>query len=416
MELKDDVFFCAPPRTLMGIGARRRLAPLMAHLGYRKGVLVTDTFFSKDSNWVDDYLKEAKAAGIETIVYDKGHADPTTALCDAATAELRSQMDGIDHIVGLGGGSNIDLAKALCATLKSGLPVRHFVSEAPKPYDAIDLIAIPTTAGTGSEATPGAILVDAENATKVAVMDNSLRPKIAVIDPEYTFYCPKRVTGDAGIDALTHAIESYVTEESFLFARGTDPDPGYSGRHHLSKVFAKESIALCGRYLETVYEDGSNQEARMGMAYASYYAALSYGSSGLNAGHGTAYAVAGLTHESHGSTNAVMLPYVLDALVETRAPELAEVATLLGVEGTDEEKVRNLSKRVRDIVEHLDIPSNLAAFGVREDQLDLLLKDAIEVTRLFEAFPVSNKHEAYKQIIHNAWHGRLLSDAMATSQ
>lgn len=96
--------------------------------------------------------------------------------------------------------------------------------------------------------------------------------------------------------------------------------------------------------------------------------------------------------------------------METRAPELAEAATLLGVEGTQEEKVRGLSKRVRDIVEHLDIPSNLADFGVREDQLDTLLKDAIEVKRLFDAFPVNNRHEAYKQIIHNAYHGRLISD------
>lgn len=410
MELKDDVFFCAPPRTLMGIGVRRRLAPLMAHLGYHKGVLVTDTFFSQQSPWVKEYIELASAAGIETIVYDKGHADPTTTLCDEATQELMPQIDGVDHIVALGGGSNIDLAKALCVTLKSGKSVRDFVKEATRPFDALDLIAIPTTAGTGSEATPGAILVDTENATKVAVMDNALRPKIAVVDAEYTFNCPKRVTGDAGIDALTHAIESYVTEDSFTFGRGTDPDPGYSGRHHLSKVFARESIALCGQYLEAVYTDGSNKEARQGMAYASYYAALSYGSSGLNAGHGTAYAVAGLTHESHGSTNAVMLPYVLDALVETRAPELAEAATLLGVEGTQEEKVRGLSKRVRDIVEHLDIPSNLADFGVREDQLDTLLKDAIEVKRLFDAFPVNNRHEAYKQIIHNAYHGRLISD------
>lgn len=410
MELKDDVFFCAPPRTLMGIGARRRLAPLMAHLGYRKGVLVTDPFFSQESNWVKEYLAAAQAEGIETIVYDKGHADPTTTLCDAATAELYPHMHEVDHIVALGGGSNIDLAKALCATLKTGLPVRHYINDVAKPFEAIDLIAIPTTAGTGSEATPGAILVDVENATKVAVMDNSLRPKIAVIDPEYTFNCPKRVTGDAGIDALTHAIESYVTEDSFAFARGTDPDPGYSGRHHLSQVFAKEAVALCGRYLEAVYDDGSNHEARMGMAYASYYAALSYGSSGLNAGHGTAYAVAGLTHESHGSTNAVMLPYVLDALIESRAPELEVVATLLGVEGNSEAKIRGLSKRVRDIVEHLDIPSNLADFGVREDQLDTLLKDAIDVTRLFDAFPVKDRHAAYQQIIHNAWHGRLISD------
>lgn len=410
MQLNDDIFFCAPPRTLMGNGARKRLAPLLSHLGYRKGLLVTDTFFSKNSPWVDEYLKEAKSAGLEVMVYDKSHADPTTALCDTATAELRSKVGELDHIIALGGGSNIDLAKALCLTLKTGRPIKSYVIDDVRPFDAIDLIAIPTTAGTGSEATPGTILVDPENATKIAVMDNSLRPKVAVIDPEYTFNCPARVTGDAGIDALTHAIESFVTEDSFLFSRGDDPDPGYSGRHHLSRIFAKEAIALCGRYLETVYEDGKNIEARTGMAYASYYAALSYGSSGLNAVHGIAYAVAGLTHQSHGSTNAVMLPYVLDALVETRFDELLEVAALLGVEGDPDTMVKGLSKRVREIVQHLEIPTNLKDFGIQEEQLEELLDEALKVTRLLEALPVAQKKQAYKKIIHNAWHGRLLGD------
>ncbi len=314
MRPEDLVHFCPPGRLIIGCGARHQLPELLARLGYRRGVLVTDSFFTGHTPWVGEYREAARRHGIDTLVYDGGLPDPTTTLCDEATASVRERLAGAapDHVIALGGGSNIDLAKALSLTLPEGRPIAAFTGDIGG-CRPLPLIALPTTAGTGSEATPGAILLDPANATKIAVMDNELRPRIALIDPEFTYTCPPRVTADAGIDAFTHAIESFLTLDSARFERGGNPDPGYTGRSALTMLFARESMRLCFAWMERAYQHGDDTEARIGMAYASLYAALSYGSAGLNAVHGIAYAVAGQTHKSHGSTNAVMLPYVLDA-------------------------------------------------------------------------------------------------------
>jgi alcohol dehydrogenase len=410
MRAEDSIFFCPPGRLIIRAGARAELPGLVAHLGWRNGVLITDKFFAEQTPWVRAYLDAAAAHGVATVVFDGGAPDPTTVLCDEATRSVRDSLGGKapDHIIALGGGSNIDLAKAVSLTLPAGRPIADFVGGVPSDARPIPMIAVPTTAGTGSEATPGAILIDPHNATKVAVMANALRPQVAIIDPELTYSCPPRVTADAGLDALTHAIESYVTTDSWAFDRGGSIDPGYSGRSSVTMMFARESIALCARYLLRVYQDGQDVEARTGMCYASIYAALSYGSAGLNAVHGIAYAVASETHRSHGSTNAVMLPYVLQALAQTRTPELVEVARLFGIRREDPRRaVTELCASLRDLVAMLGIATTLKDFGVAEDRLPALCDDALGVTRLAKAFPVADVRGAYRDIVRRAYRGEL---------
>jgi alcohol dehydrogenase len=280
MRVDDHVYFCAPSRLIVGRGARAQLPALLKRLGYRRGLLVTDRFFTSATPWVDELVRGAAAEGVDLVIFDGGVPDPTTSLCDEATAAVRTQLAGVppDHVIALGGGSNIDLAKALCLTLPVGRPIDAFAGVIDSATPVLPLVALPTTAGTGSEATPGAILVDPTNATKVAVMDNRLRPVVALVDPEFTYTCPPRVTADSGIDAMTHAIESYLTRDSAAFDRGGQADPGYSGRNALTMLFAREAIALCARYLPRCYRDGADTEARTAMCYASLYAALSYGS------------------------------------------------------------------------------------------------------------------------------------------
>ncbi|SPA02376.1 putative Iron-containing alcohol dehydrogenase [Cupriavidus taiwanensis] len=419
MRVEDLVYFCAPARLVMGAGCRAQLPALLRRLGYRRGLLVTDTFFTGATPWVDELVADARAHGVELLVYDGGVPDPTTTLCDAATAAVRERQGSValDHVIALGGGSNIDLAKALCLTLPGGKPVRAFLGSIDAGTPILPLVAMPTTAGTGSEATPGAILVDPDNATKVAVMDNRLRPAVALVDPEFTYTCPQRVTADAGIDALTHAIESYLTLDSASFDRGGEADPGYSGRNALTMLFAHESIRLCGRYLLRSCQDGTDREARIGMSYASVYAALSYGSAGLNAVHGIAYAVAGQTHLSHGTTNAVMLPYVLDALGDVRREELLAIARLLGIgDGDPDLAVARVPRAVRSLVAAVGLPTTLQACGIPAGDVDTLVRDALAVTRLAKAFPVPDVCARYDAIVRNAWAGTLSAEAHAPAQ
>lgn len=409
MRVEDLIHFCAPARLIMGCGTRAQLPALLKRLGYQSGVLVTDSFFCEKTPWVNEYVEAAEALGMQTLVFDGGLPDPTTTLCDSATDEVRSLLQGrrLDHVIALGGGSNIDLAKALCLTLPEGRPVRDFVGDIAG-CTPLPLIALPTTAGTGSEATPGAILVDPSNATKVAVMDNALRPQIALIDPEFTYTCPPRVTADSGLDALIHAMESFLTVDSCEYQRDGHADPGYSGRSALTMLFARESMRLCFEALEPVYVDGSDYKARNAMAYASLYAALSYGSAGLNAVHGIAYAVAGITHKSHGSTNAVMLPYVMDALRSTRRIEMLEIARMLGIDCSQEEAaLRAVPVWLREMIGRLGIATDLQSFGIRHEQLPGLIRDALGVTRLVKAFPVADAEACYQHIIENAFTGVL---------
>lgn len=410
----DRLHLCFPARLLAGPGCRRELAPLLQRLGLRRGLLVTDRFFAEQTPHVREQVALAAAAGGTLWVYDGGLPDPSVTLCDAATEAARAMAGaaGFDHVIALGGGSNIDLAKVLALTLATGRRTRECVGDLAG-CRPLPLVAIPTTAGTGSEATPGAILVDPENATKVAVMDNALRPAIAVIDPELSHSCPPRVTADAGIDAFTHAIESYMTIDSARYDRAGHPDPGYSGRSAPTMLFARESIRLCLRWLEAAYRDGANTEARLGMAYASLYAGLSYGSAGLNAVHGIAYAVAGLTHAPHGTTNAVVLPYVLDALRDVRRAELLDVAAMCGldVQHDPDAALRAVPVRVRALVAALGLPTTLAAMGIGADQLDGLTREALAVARLSKALPVPDVAARYADIVARAHVGRLAGDA-----
>ncbi len=167
-------------------------------------------------------------------------------------------------------------------------------------------------------------------------------------------------------DALTHAIESYLTIDSADYDRAGHPDPGYSGRSALTMLFARESIRLCASFLKRCYDDGADETARAAMCQASLYAALSYGSAGLNAVHGIAYAVAGLTHRSHGTTNAVMLPYVLGALAKTRRTELLDIAALFGVSAeTDADAtIARLCHTLRELIASLGIPTDLRSLGI----------------------------------------------------
>lgn len=408
MHSTEKVFMSWPSRLIFGVGERRALPALLKKLGYANALIVTDEFFTGRSNIVRDIVDGLSAVGIGSLVFDGGKPDPSVRLCVEAAEWMRRTASErkIDHLIAIGGGSNIDLAKVLSVTLKYGGHPDAYIGEGRIPGKPLPLVAIPTTSGAGSEITPGAILVSDHASTKVALMDNDLRPAVVVVDPELTVSCPPKVTAEAGIDALTHAIESYLTCDSENFDRAGNPDPGYSGRSHITKIMAAESIRLCYEHLPTAYRDGANIEARSGMAYGSLLAAFSYASAGLNAVHALAYALANLTHASHGSTNAVFLPYVMDALLESRFSDLAHIGKLAGLQADNESALaRKAITHTRELVGALGIPMTLKGFGVTEGDLEGLVENGLGVTRLIKAFPVHNLNATCLGIVRNAFNG-----------
>lgn len=409
MLSSDKVFMGWPSRIIFGCGERSALPLLLKKMDYRNALIVTDRFFTQKSSIVSELTQALDAAGIASRVFDGGLPDPSVDLCMGAcrwVAENGGQQ--IDHLIAIGGGSNIDLAKVLSVVLKYGGHPEQYIGEGRLPGKPLPLVAIPTTSGAGSEITPGAILVSDKASTKVALMDNDLRPGIVVVDPELTLSCPPKVTADAGIDALTHAIESYLTCDSAVFDRAGNPDPGYSGRSHFSKLMAGEAIRLCFAHLPGAYGNGGNLEARTGMAYGSLMAAFSYANAGLNAVHGLAYALANLTHATHGSTNAVFLPYVMEALLPVRRSDIAQIGRLAGLSGSDEtDLARQAVLHTRDLIASVGIPTTLKDFGVTESDLEGLAENGLGVARLTKAFPIQPAAQAYRAIVRNAYKGML---------
>ncbi|HSV47380.1 MAG TPA: iron-containing alcohol dehydrogenase [Ramlibacter sp.] len=408
-QLFEPIHFCCPSRILFGSGVRHQVPALLRHLGFRAAVLVTDGYFAGPGRAGAELAAALLAAGIECRVFDGCLPDPTLAQCDQATRALIGRIDA-QCVIALGGGSSIDLAKALTLTLVGGQPAASFVGLSSLPHDPLPLIALPTTSGTASELTPGAILVAADGQTKVAIMDNKLRAQVAVIDPELSISCPARVTADAGVDALAHAIESYITQDASLFDREGHPDPGYSGRNALTRMFARESIRLCFAHLHRAYEQPDDMTARSGMALASLYAGLSYGSAGLHGVHALAYGLAALTHAPHGTTNAALLPYVMAELAQERMAELCEIASMAGVHPTVSRTRAGAlaaARHVRSLIASVGLPTDLAQMQVSRDDLASLVSAGLGVQRLTKAFPAPHSEERYAAIVEAAFQGRL---------
>src|SRR5205814_4924293 len=169
-------------------------------------------------------------------------------------------------LVGLGGGSNMDLAKLTAVLLKHGGGPRDYVGDDKIPGPIAPLICVPTTAGTGSEVSAAAVVTDTENKIKVGILSNYLRPRVAVVDPMLTVSCPPKVTADSGIDALTHAIEAFTAVDNASFPLPSDERSVYQGRHPMGNMCAEKAIALIGQYLRRAVADGNDLDAREGMA------------------------------------------------------------------------------------------------------------------------------------------------------
>jgi alcohol dehydrogenase class IV len=407
----SSFYFCGPQRMLFGWGIRERLPALLTRMRLQHIAFVSDPFFAREGAPGEALVQALRASGAEVAVFDKCSPDPSLHDGDTARDRLRQSSIAFDCVVVMGGGSAIDLAKVLCLTLRHGGPAARFVGQRIE-LEPLPLIALPTTAGTASELTPGAILVAADGVTKVAIMANDLRARVAVVDPELTVSCPPRVTADAGVDALTHAIESFLTQNSEDFDLEGDVDPGYSGRSHLTRIFAREAMRLCHRHLQTAYREPGHREARTGMALASLYAGLSYASAGLNAVHALAYGVAALTHAPHGTTNAVILPYVLQDLVTDRAEDLKEIAMIFrGADRPDQKDANGAPHMaalyVRDLIGSVGVPIHLRALGVLREQLPSIVDAGLGVQRLTKAYPGGRAGERYTRIVESAFTGQL---------
>jgi alcohol dehydrogenase class IV len=311
-----------------------------------------------------------------------------------------------DAILGLGGGSNMDLAKITATVLAHGGSPKDYVGDDQVPGPILPLICLPTTAGTGSEVSAATVLTDTENKIKVGILSNYLRPKAAVIDPLLTVSCPPKVTADSGIDALTHAIEAYTAVDNADFPLPPGERTVYQGRHPFGDLFAEKAIASIGVHLRRAVAHGNDLDAREGMALAATLAGLAFSNVGVAAVHALEYPVGGATHCSHGAGNGLLLPYVMRFNLPARKKEFATIARLLGenVTGLDEDQsAERAIAAVERLRADIGIPLRLRDIGVRREQLRSFAEKAITIKRILRVNPRPATVEDLEEILQAAY-------------
>jgi len=357
---RQSVFF-APPLSLFGPGVHERTAAQVKAVGGTRPFLCTDKGMVQAG--ISDHLTGIlrKGLGTDVVVYDGVIPNPTDATAQEAVELFR--REGCDVLVSLGGGSAHDCAKAVGILAAHGGTVDDYVGLDRVPGPIPPLVAVNTTAGTGSDVTRIAVLTDPEKRAKRPIIDWKITPTAAVNDPVLMEGMPPALTAATGLDALTHAVEAYLS---------TSASP-------VSDALALEAVALIGRWLPKAYADGKNGAAREKMAYAQHLAGLAFNSAGLGYAHAMAHPLGGRYDLPHGVCNAVLLPHVLDFVLLAAWERLARLARVLGeaVEGLTERRAAERAvEAVRRLVRELGVPERLSSLGVRDQDVPELAREA----------------------------------------
>lgn len=375
--------FYSAGQLLFGFAAIQQLPCLLLRRQWTSVLIVTDRRLV-DAGIVNAVVAPLREAQIAVAIFDEGEAEPSIEVALRAAELARRCRPAV--VVGLGGGSNMDLAKitALLAT-HGGHPSDYFGWDR-VPGPVLPLACVPTTAGTGSEVSHAAVLTDVANKIKVSTLSNYLRPAIAVVDPALTMTCPKQVTADSGIDALTHAIEAYVAVDYDQLAEPS----AYEGRYGLADCLAEKAIQLIGEHLITAVTQPADRVAREGMALAATLAGIAFSNAGLGLVHALEYPLGGTLHCSHGAGNGLLLSHVMRFNLPERVQSMARIAQLLGesIEGLTPHAAAERSivavERIRDAI---GIPARIRDLGGSTEQLPEFAKKAFAIKRLLQVNP-----------------------------
>lgn len=393
--------FHSAGQVVFGSNAVEQLGMLTDELAARRVLVVTDAQLQK-AGIVDRAVSSLVAAGLSVEVYAEGVPEPAlhhAEACAKFAATVRP-----DAVVGLGGGSNIDLAKITAVLLTFGGTPRDYLGEARIPGPTMATICLPTTAGTGSEVSCSAVLTDEDNDVKVSTLSNHLRPRLALVDPTMTLTCPPKVTADSGIDALTHAIEAYTATDSVDLL--PEHKSIYQGSNPLGDALAEKAISLIGANLIKVVREPNDLAAREAMSLGATLAGLAFSNAGVALVHALEYPVGAVTHCSHGAGNGLFLPYVMGFNLPARANKLARVAQLLGecVQGKGEIDAAKLAiAAIERLNESIGIPCRLRELGANRAQLPLFAEKTFGIKRLLRINPRAASLEDLQRILEEAF-------------
>ncbi|EFI71157.1 MULTISPECIES: lactaldehyde reductase [Segatella] len=346
-----------------GPGARKEIPGVVARLGYKKALVVTDKGLMKFgvAKMVLDVLDDAK---IPYEIYDEVKPNPTVTNVKNGVEALKNAQ--ADFIVAIGGGSSMDTAKGIgivCTNPEfSDIVSLEGVADTKK--KSVPIIALPTTAGTAAETTINYVIIDEEKQKKMVCVDPNDIPAVAIVDAELMYSLPASLTAATGMDAMTHAIEGLITKAAW----------------EMSDMFELKAINMIHRYLPVAVEDPKNAEARDGMAVAQYIAGMAFSNVGLGVDHGMAHPMSALHDVPHGVACAILLPTVMRFNAPAALDKYVDIAKALDVykEGmTKEEAAEAACNEIRDMSIRVGIPQHLSELGITENDIDALADQAI---------------------------------------
>ena len=363
--------FHTTPQLHFGQGSLERLPQELKQWNPHSILLVSDP----------GVLKAGITAKVETLIVDAGYRvtifsevepDPRIETAEACANAARSCK--ADVIIGVGGGSAMDIAKVAAVLAYSKQHIQSMFGIEQVNAAGLALILVPTTAGTGSEVTHIAILSDEQEHLKKGIVSKFLFPRLAIVDPLLTLGVPAAVTAASGMDALLHAVEAFTSKNA----------------NDLSDTLARRAMRLISENLRDAYQNGQNLEARTGMLEGSMLAGMAFANAGVTAVHAFAYPIGAEFHIPHGVANSIMMGPVLTFNISGNPAKFAEVAECISekIDGTSVQDRAELSVAIMKQLAHdIDIPKNLSSFGVRKEHIPNLADGVLKVTRLLANNP-----------------------------
>ena len=360
------------PEQISGEGSLAKLPKFAKEKNFRSALLVTDQGLMS-LGMAQPIIDGFKAEGLNIVVYDKVVPNPTITNIEEGLKLYKE--NNCDVIIALGGGSPMDCAKGIGARVArpgKSIPKMKGLLKVFKKLPP--LVAIPTTSGTGSEATLAAVISNPDTHEKYPINDPVLIPRYAVMDPLLTVGLPKHITSTTGMDALTHAVEAYIGSENTAN----------------TKKYAIEATQLVFKYLKRAYDNGQDKEARNMMQKASLLAGMAFTRAYVGYVHAIAHSLGGFYGVPHGLANAVILPHVIEAYGEKAYKKLAQLADAVGIKGAnDAEKAKAFIKAIRDMNESMEIPTRIEGkWTIKEEDIPTMVERALKEANPLYPVPV----------------------------
>jgi alcohol dehydrogenase len=379
--------FYSPNKVLFGPNTVKSVGNEILQLGGRRVLIITDPGIVQ-ANLLQPVKASLEAAGVSHAVYDQVKPEPPIACVEEAAEKFKSEK--CDLIIGVGGGSSLDVAKAVSLRLTNDMSVLEMCGFDLVKKRGCPKILIPTTSGTGSEVTRVSVLIDEMQNTKTVINSLHALAEVAIVDPLLTLSVPPRVTADTGMDAMVHAIEAYVATTATPF----------------SDIFAERAIQWIPRSLPMAWAKGSNMEARYYLSLAATMAGTAFASGGLGAVHALAYPVGTEFHLSHGRSNAILLPHVMRYNIAGNPERYGAVASLMEreVDGLSAPEAAELAvEAVQDLLSQIGISYRFRDYGIPKEAIPRLVEGGMKHARLFVVNPRDLTEQDVRSVYEEAY-------------